>query len=57
MFVTLFTGLSLWVGYGFLKNDWVVVIANAISLCLLGGILFFKIRNKVAPHKRPAKAA
>lgn len=57
MFITLFTGLSLWVCYGWLKNDWVVVIANAISLCLLAGILFFKIRNTIAPRKDTDKSA
>ncbi len=45
MFSTLFAGLTLWVVYGVLRSDAVVLIANAISLCFLAGILFFKIRQ------------
>lgn len=45
MFLTLFAGLALWVAYGVLRNDYVVIIANSVSLCFLAGILFFKLRN------------
>jgi MtN3 and saliva related transmembrane protein len=45
MFLTLFAGVGLWVVYGMLKSDAVVLIANAVSLCLLAGILGFKIRE------------
>ncbi len=45
MFAILATGVALWVAYGFLKGDFVIIIANAISLCLLLGILYFKIRE------------
>ena len=42
--------LALWLVYGFLRADAVIIIANAISLALLGGIIFFKIRGpKVIP--------
>jgi MtN3 and saliva related transmembrane protein len=35
--------------YGFLKSDIVIILANAISLALLFGILYFKLRERRAP--------
>jgi MtN3 and saliva related transmembrane protein len=49
MFVTLSTGVGLWVIYGLLKNDFVIIIANAVSLALLMGILYFKLREPRPP--------
>jgi MtN3 and saliva related transmembrane protein len=46
MFITLAAGVALWVIYGFLKSDIVIRLANAISLALLIGILYFKIRER-----------
>lgn len=48
MFLTLAAEISLWVVYGFLKTDVVIVIANAVSLALLMGILYFKLREPYA---------
>jgi MtN3 and saliva related transmembrane protein len=45
MFLTLAAGVALWVVYGILKSDIVIVTANGVSLCLLAGILFFKLRE------------
>jgi MtN3 and saliva related transmembrane protein len=45
MFLTLATGVALWVVYGFLRSDLVIILANATSLILLLGILFFKLRE------------
>jgi MtN3 and saliva related transmembrane protein len=45
MFGILATGIALWVVYGFLKNDYVIVTANTVSLVLLAGILYFKLRE------------
>ena len=45
MFLILALGLALWVVYGLLQEDWVIVAANAVSLTLLSAILFFKIRE------------
>jgi MtN3 and saliva related transmembrane protein len=45
MFLILATGVALWVVYGFLKSDLVIILANATSLILLLGILFFKLRE------------
>ena len=45
MFSVLATGVALWVVYGVLKADVVIIAANAVSLGLLLGILFFKMRE------------
>ena len=49
MFITLSAGVGLWVVYGVLKNDFVIIIANAVSLALLMGILYFKLRDRASP--------
>jgi MtN3 and saliva related transmembrane protein len=46
MFTILAVGIAAWVIYGVLRTDVVIVIANSVSLCLLAGILFFKLRAK-----------
>jgi hypothetical protein len=33
--------------YGFLKSDYVIFTSNVVSLCLLSGILYFKVREAV----------
>ena len=38
-------GVALWVVYGFLKSDYVIVTANVVSLAALLGILYFKLRE------------
>ena len=45
MFSVLAAGVALWVLYGVLKGDVVIIAANAVSLLLLTGILIFKIRE------------
>jgi MtN3 and saliva related transmembrane protein len=44
MFVILAIGIALWIVYGILQSDAVIVLANSVSLLLLSGILFFKVR-------------
>ena len=39
------TGLALWVVYGLLKGDSVIVIANVVGLSLVGILLAFKLRD------------
>ena len=46
-FATLAIGIALWVLYGFLKSDIVIILANVISFCLLIGILYFKLRERL----------
>jgi MtN3 and saliva related transmembrane protein len=48
------TGVALWIGYAVVRSDWVIIISNSISLLLLLGILFFKLREK---QGKPSAAA
>jgi MtN3 and saliva related transmembrane protein len=45
MFAVLTIGIALWVFYGFLRSDTVIITANFISLVPLLGILYFKLRE------------
>jgi MtN3 and saliva related transmembrane protein len=45
MFSVLAVGVALWVAYGVLQADIMIIVANSISLCLLGGIFYFKLRQ------------
>jgi MtN3 and saliva related transmembrane protein len=38
-------GLLLWLGYGALKKDWVIVVANGVGAALSASVLMFKIRD------------
>ena len=48
------TGVALWIGYGVVRDDWVIIISNSVSLLLLLGILFFKLREKKGDEPRAA---
>jgi MtN3 and saliva related transmembrane protein len=45
MLVALSAGLCLWVVYGVLKDDWVIILANPIGATLSLAVLGFKIRD------------
>ena len=45
MLAVLTTGLLLWIAYGLLKSDWVIVAANGVGAILSGSVLAFKIRD------------
>ena len=45
MLSALTAGLLLWIGYGLLKGDWVIVAANSVGAILSGSVLAFKIRD------------
>jgi MtN3 and saliva related transmembrane protein len=45
MLLLLATGLALWMIYGFVKSDVVIIVANGISVAMVGVILFFKLRG------------
>jgi MtN3 and saliva related transmembrane protein len=45
MLVILTMGIALWVVYGFLQADWVIIIANVVSLCFLVILLGFKLNE------------
>jgi hypothetical protein len=38
-------GVALRIAYGLLKADAVIILANAVSLCFLTGILYVKLRE------------
>ncbi|HYI29687.1 MAG TPA: SemiSWEET transporter [Bradyrhizobium sp.] len=45
MLTALTTGLLVWIGYGLLKGDWVIVAANGVGATLSASVLAFKIRD------------
>jgi len=45
MLIALSAGLCLWVVYGILKQDWVIVLANSTGATLSLAVLGFKIRD------------
>jgi MtN3 and saliva related transmembrane protein len=45
MLVVLTAGLLLWIAYGLLRGDWVIVAANSVGAALSAGVLAFKIRD------------
>jgi MtN3 and saliva related transmembrane protein len=45
MLAILAAGIALWVVYGFLKSDIVIIVANTVSLVLLMNLLVFKLRE------------
>ena len=51
MLAILASGIALWVVYGFLKGDMVIIIANAVSLALLFNLLFFKVRENATARR------
>jgi hypothetical protein len=55
MLLILATGVALWIGYGALKGDIVIFLANAVSLALLLAILGFKLcgRGRKGAAARP----
>ena len=52
MLVALTGGLSLWVMYGVMKTDWVIIAANAVGGGLALTVLLCKIRDLRRAGKR-----
>lgn len=48
MLAVLFIGLSLWIYYGCLKKDWIIIVSNSFSLAinLITVVLSLKYKNK-----------
>jgi MtN3 and saliva related transmembrane protein len=46
MMSVLVAGLGLWVWYGILKNDWIIIISNSFSLSINVLLLIFTARYK-----------
>jgi hypothetical protein len=49
MLTILSAGIALWVLYGSLQSDLVIIVANVVSFSLLMGILYFKLRGAPLP--------
>ncbi len=40
----LFTcGVAMWLAYGILLNSWPIIIANSVTVCLAGSVLWMKL--------------
>ena len=46
MMAVLFVGLVLWIYYGILKKDWILIIANGFSITINMLVGFFTIKYK-----------
>ena len=44
MLLILTAGITLWIVYGFLREDIIIILANSVSLLCLLLLLFFKLR-------------
>jgi MtN3 and saliva related transmembrane protein len=45
MLLALTIGLLLWIAYGLVRSDWIIVAANFVGAALSGSVLAFKIRD------------
>jgi sugar efflux transporter for intercellular exchange len=54
MLLVLTTGLGLWVTYGAIKGDWMIIIANSVSIGCLAVLIYFKLFG--VNERRPAHA-
>ncbi len=45
-YALLFSGLTLWLIYGIIKNDLPIILANSVSAALAGVILIMKLTLK-----------
>ena len=45
MILILSAGISLWVVYGVMRTDTVIIAANSVSLLFLANLLFFKLKE------------
>jgi MtN3 and saliva related transmembrane protein len=44
MLLVLISGLALWATYGFMREDWPIIITNLFSFLLNCVVLFFRVR-------------
>ena len=56
MLWVLASGLALWVAYGVLQKDIVIILANAISLALISGLVWLKLCRLRPKRAGPAQA-
>lgn len=46
MYALTVTGFALWLAYGIFKQEWPLIVPNAICLCLASFILYRKLRSR-----------
>jgi len=51
MLIALAMGFALWLAYGAMRSDWIIMAANATSLCLVAVLLWFKWREAQEPSR------
>jgi MtN3 and saliva related transmembrane protein len=52
MLGALFAGLALWIVYGLMVEDVVIVIANCVGAALVGVVLWCKVRDGMAQREK-----
>jgi len=59
MLAILFTGLALWIYYGALKKDWIIIISNSVALLinLTTGVLTMRLNAQKKPRNTPRKSS
>lgn len=46
MFIIAATNEIMWIGYGILRDDWVIILTNAVVLALSLTMIYLKFRYK-----------
>ena len=46
MLIDLTSGLALWVLYGAVKADWIIIAANVVGTSLTGYVLYHKLHER-----------
>lgn len=44
MLLVLMAGLAMWAVYGFMREDWPIIITNSFSFLLNSIVLFFRVK-------------
>jgi MtN3 and saliva related transmembrane protein len=55
MLIALTSGLVLWVVYGVIKADWIIVAANIAGASLTGYVLCHKLQERQGPGRASMK--
>jgi MtN3 and saliva related transmembrane protein len=48
----LFAGLGLWAWYGFLKDDWIIILSNCFSFLINLVLAYFTLKYKSGANKK-----
>ena len=52
--MVLTSGLAVWICYGLMKEDWIIVLANTVGASLSRTVLYCKIRD-IEVHPQQAE--